>query len=537
MSGTVRTIPYLLGTSFVTGQSAGIGSDDMRDYVATVDALFVHRAGDASLTGGFTQNYNVTWSGGVTDGFSGVAFNTVATGTSSAGNGVLLNSVYSLDTVQYTNTQAVNGLSIWQDYGGGATEGSRQGLQIRLNQIGATTTWASRSAQPYLVGAQIYNDVAFNEGGTSGTANGIGHVVGFSCWPRLKTGATFFNDLNGMEINLSAQTGSSMLQKIGISIVKTNDDAVSGSLGADVAIIICDQISTTATWAYGILFGNDASQWSIASTGTLLGAQETQNPTSSLQATVAYGVDWKRVKFTSGAWRSMGALIDGGGNFTGQSLALKGWTVTGSSTSLTIDYAMQVVTAAAVASGGSNWTVGDRATTPDGTILEVATLSGSAAATVTILVPGTSASPPGNPVTVTATNGTVFRATVTAFTVNLTWAAANTLSLAPNGVTAIGGAQTNLVRVVTAAGGITVNATDRIVVANKASGAATAVTLPSSPATGRYLTIKDGKGDANVNNITISPAAGNIDGAATRVISTAFGTVDLVYNGTQWNVI
>lgn len=93
------------------------------------------------------------------------------------------------------------------------------------------------------------------------------------------------------------------------------------------------------------------------------------------------------------------------------------------------------------------------------------------------------------------------------------------------------------VRVVTAAGAITVTTADSVVVVNKTIGAASAVALPATPTTGLVFTVKDGKGDAGANNITISPAAGTIDGAATLVIATNYLSKTLVYNGTQWNVI
>lgn len=93
------------------------------------------------------------------------------------------------------------------------------------------------------------------------------------------------------------------------------------------------------------------------------------------------------------------------------------------------------------------------------------------------------------------------------------------------------------VRVVTAAGAITVTVTDDMVVVNKTTGAATAVTLPATPVTGSNYTIKDGKGDASTNAITVSPAAGTIDGAANIVIDQDYGARVFVYNGTQWNVL
>lgn len=93
------------------------------------------------------------------------------------------------------------------------------------------------------------------------------------------------------------------------------------------------------------------------------------------------------------------------------------------------------------------------------------------------------------------------------------------------------------VRVHTAAGAATLNDTDDILVINKSSGAATVVNLPNTAIANRRYTIKDGKGDANTNNITLTPAAGNIDGAATKVMNLAYGSYDIVHNGTEWNII
>jgi hypothetical protein len=100
------------------------------------------------------------------------------------------------------------------------------------------------------------------------------------------------------------------------------------------------------------------------------------------------------------------------------------------------------------------------------------------------------------------------------------------------------GSRVKGVRVVTAAGAITVaKDTDHIVIVNKTTGAASAVALYATPETGSEVVIKDGKGDAATNNITISPAAGNIDGAATLVMNVNYQSKTLVYNGTQWNAL
>jgi hypothetical protein len=90
--------------------------------------------------------------------------------------------------------------------------------------------------------------------------------------------------------------------------------------------------------------------------------------------------------------------------------------------------------------------------------------------------------------------------------------------------------------VVVATANYTVLAANNIVVVNKSTGSATTITLPTGPATGQIHIIKDGKGDAATNNITIQGNGKNIDGAASRVVSFNYGAVSLVYNGTQWNV-
>jgi hypothetical protein len=94
----------------------------------------------------------------------------------------------------------------------------------------------------------------------------------------------------------------------------------------------------------------------------------------------------------------------------------------------------------------------------------------------------------------------------------------------------------NEITIKTTAGAVTM-LNEAVLIVNKDSGASTAVTLPANPSRGRLVRIKDGKGDAATNNITITPAAGNVDGAANYVIAENYGSVEIMYNGTQWNVV
>jgi hypothetical protein len=98
----------------------------------------------------------------------------------------------------------------------------------------------------------------------------------------------------------------------------------------------------------------------------------------------------------------------------------------------------------------------------------------------------------------------------------------------------VGGGWTAAVTVVTA--NYTVLTSDNVIVVNKSTGSATTITLPASPTTGSMVIVKDGKGDAATNNITIQGNGKNIDGTATRAINVNYGAFSLAYNGTQWNV-
>lgn len=99
------------------------------------------------------------------------------------------------------------------------------------------------------------------------------------------------------------------------------------------------------------------------------------------------------------------------------------------------------------------------------------------------------------------------------------------------------GSTTLSVRVVTAAGSVTTTSADDVVIINKTVGAATAVSLYASPTAGDNIQIKDGKGDAAANNITITPAAGTIDGAATLVLNINRQSAWLCYSGFEWVVL
>jgi len=76
---------------------------------------------------------------------------------------------------------------------------------------------------------------------------------------------------------------------------------------------------------------------------------------------------------------------------------------------------------------------------------------------------------------------------------------------------------------------------ERVVLVNKGTGSATPIVW--THAAGQVLTVKDAKGDAGTNAITITLISGTIDGGANTVISTNKGAVRLVSDGTNAYIV
>lgn len=75
-------------------------------------------------------------------------------------------------------------------------------------------------------------------------------------------------------------------------------------------------------------------------------------------------------------------------------------------------------------------------------------------------------------------------------------------------------------------------------VINKLSGSSTQINLPPTPYLGQEILIKDGKGDANLNNIVVSPPSGLLlDGENSFILKQRYQSMHFLYNGSDWNII
>lgn len=70
------------------------------------------------------------------------------------------------------------------------------------------------------------------------------------------------------------------------------------------------------------------------------------------------------------------------------------------------------------------------------------------------------------------------------------------------------------------------------------SGAPITIQLPNAPSTGRIFVIKDRTGSSLGNNITVTTVGGavNIDGATTYLIKSAYQSIELLFDGSTYQV-
>ena len=167
------------------------------------------------------------------------------------------------------------------------------------------------------------------------------------------------------------------------------------------------------------------------------------------------------------------------------------------------------------------------------------TLSGSATAVINNgVVTGTLIAGSGTTISVynstITTSGTPISGAGTVNTGNVSFIGSGSDNTATTQIPKIG--TNDAVKVVTpGAYPYTTKPQDAVILVDTSS--ARTITPLASPTTGQKHIIKDSVGLAGANNVTITPSGKNIDGVASKTISSNYGSLSIVYNGTEWNVI
>lgn len=196
-------------------------------------------------------------------------------------------------------------LGIQHSYGGSTVQGGRIGLTSSLTHTAATN--ASNINRNYVSSQyNMFVDAPDNGTGTLlSTAKGA--FFGVSTNVIARTGATNLLNITGYEANVAAETGSSLYYKSGIQIVEGPTDQVAAST-YDTALAISAQTGAIGQ-KHAILIGDMNSKAPLTTAGTLFGVTGVW--------TIDKGIDLGTgsTTYSTYAWRSPGATIDGIGKF------------------------------------------------------------------------------------------------------------------------------------------------------------------------------------------------------------------------------
>lgn len=353
----------------------------------------------------------------------GNAFGTI---TSSAAVATLRAFNVNSDTV---NASLAQGGGLTHNYFGSTVSAGSVGGRTNVFAFLLHQGSAPGAGNKFHVALSGFAESTGSAGGVSGTP--AGNLFGLNTSALLRTGSgLFFEQVVGAEINVGAQTGTGVLDKVGLQIVQWDTDAVAASR-SEIGLLFAAQVyNQVIGWRQGIAFGAQHGSWPMHPDGALisLGEQAKVLP-ARYPMVVARGVDFASVpaKFTATAFASPGFSVDG----TGQ-VMLGSNTIGWSGTGLSLGAAGRVGTLSSIAAGGTGYRVGDIVRGPDGGVYEVATVSaGAITALTTIKAPTiTSGAAPSNPRTLAGGMGT-------GATINLTWALADSIAIG-TGVTVQG---------------------------------------------------------------------------------------------------
>jgi hypothetical protein len=362
--------------------------------------------------------------------YSGATFNpqlglgVTLSGSTTAAAGTA--NVFDVTVPSDTAATAVGGMiqygSIRGNFGGAGARGNRQGFAASVSLTATSSNTPQGGAYVGIVGSAT---IGASDNGTGLTPSTVGGAAwGGNFYAITTGGAQNVGGVLGLEINPAIGSGTTCAELVGVQVVPTGAHVVRGAFHNDTAYRVALQDG-----GMGIDCGLDLSApgaaWCYQPTASLIMVHEPHFPANG-QALAAWGIDFTGPVFSGGFCKSTGFSVDGGGNASAQSMHLGGFALTQSGATLTIGQTAQTSSFTSIAAGGTNWTVGDKATTTYGGVYQVTTVSAGAVTGLTQLVAGTSASPPANPVATTATNnynGGMYRpgSAGSGLTLNLAW--------------------------------------------------------------------------------------------------------------------
>jgi len=397
--------------------------------------------GQVQNTGTFYQTGTRTLAAGTSMGSGpinpmGIFQNVTWTGTVDTGSGTPnLNMINVADTANFARAlPGTADLNISHAYNAGAN-GDRVNLVLTYNKLAAATDGLDTA--PFNLLAFMHYDVgeSTNPAAPSGRASSVNFDT--RAGNNAGTSGIAFRVVLVQENDLRLTATSTSLSKGNTTFHNGVADAGHGSI-QDYAISFSSAGSIDpGTGGNTVLMqiGELGQDWPIDTTLTTSAIMRPMpvfgaGVTHPWQATAGYGMDLFGVNFLNFAWRSTGWTVDGQGQ---QTIGPASLTYISGGAKLSVPGFTEV--SAAVASGGSGYKVGDQIWDPYGGLWNVATLSGTAIATVTAVAGHSGFPTAANPAGVAVKGGTGLNNA----TLNITTAPTGLLQLGDTGQNVIVG--------------------------------------------------------------------------------------------------
>lgn len=522
------TISIPVGGGGVASVSAGTGTH----ITASTGNVVVYVGQEVETTSAVTFG-SVTSTGNVTDNGNRV----VTSVTPTAGTAINISSLtstgpstaFTINNLGVTSAVAGTGVAVSQATGSVTFSIGQPVGTLNNVTFGNVTSTGT-------VSASILNDnsnrVVTSVTPTAGTAINISSLTSTGPSTAFTINNLGVTALTGAPtIKVSASTGSITITDVGVTSIQPGTgitvNANTGSVTVTNAGVLTFNGATGSVFGVGSIAGTTYQVTASASTGSVtLSLPQNINSTASV---------------TFGTITSTGAITDTGNRVitsvtptAGSGINISSLTSTGPSSSFTINNL-----GVTGLTGSTYLNVSQSTGSVTLTNLGVQTITGTAnqviasaaTGTITLSLPqsiATSSSPTFLGLTTTGTvsmtGGQVTIGAGTAGTIN---------NMAIGGTTATTAKFTGLTvgyaSVTTTP--YTASADTYIIGVNRAGPVA--ITLPANTA-GRIIAIKDESGNASVNNITITPASGTIDGQANLVIAGNYVSYTLYCNGSNW---
>lgn len=341
------------------------------------------------------------------------------------------------DTTSLGGSGVGVGLYMTHNVGGVATTGDRIAAVFELiqtDQSGASGIGDS----PIYTGLTALTEARATEGGVPTPGLGAGSVFGLNTYSRLRAAASGFRELNGHEIDISAETGSSYRLSFGLAIVLESIHREQAS-NFSSAIVFAGQQGAVPTWDNYISGSTPAGIWSLASTGQVLSMNLGNNWWDTPQ-TALNGLNILEATFSRYAMLTRGAAIDGNGKLR-VATGYLGSTATGVSLDASglvgLAEAATISGGAIVSGGTSGFAARDILRDQWGGTYQVDTVTAGVITQLTVY--RRSYAPAGTSATVTLTKDK-FSVGVGTVQVTQTWTALSELQVQPSGgATLVGG--------------------------------------------------------------------------------------------------